>query len=94
MAYRRMLFGILWDSFDSAPALYSCHVEIRDDASSTRPLRGRSPLLAAYLKHLSRADNPAYKQELTRLNDEFSQGKVFTMEQVQRLHENLSNEGL
>ena len=51
-------------------------------------------LLAAYLKHLSRIETPAYKQELTRLNNEFSQGKVFTMEQVQRLHDNLSKEGL
>lgn len=50
--------------------------------------------LTAYLKHLSRVNTPAYKDELSRLNDEFSQGKVFSMEQVQRLHDELSKEGL
>jgi hypothetical protein len=49
---------------------------------------------AAYLKHLSRVDSPEYKKELSRLTGEFAEGKSFTMEQVQRLHENLSKEGL
>ena len=50
--------------------------------------------LAAYLKHLTRVQTPAYRKEVTRLNDEFSQGKVFSMEQVQRLHDELAKEGL
>ena len=40
--------------------------------------------LAAYLKHLSRMDDPAYKAELTRLNQEIDDGKKFSLEQVKR----------
>jgi hypothetical protein len=47
-------------------------------------------LLAAYLKHLERKDDPAYKKELTRLNQEIDDGKKFTLEQVRHLHETLN----
>jgi hypothetical protein len=50
--------------------------------------------LSAYLKHLSRVDRPEYKRRLYALNEEFSTGKRFTQEQIQRLHEHLNNEGL
>jgi hypothetical protein len=50
--------------------------------------------LLAYLKHLSRAESPDYKRRLSALNDEFSHGHVFTQEQVARLDQQLSNEGL
>ena len=50
--------------------------------------------LAAYLKHLSRVDDPAYQAELTRLNEEISTGKKFTLPQVLRMHEALRVEGL
>jgi hypothetical protein len=50
--------------------------------------------LAAYLKHLSRKDEPAYQADLTRLNDEIEGGKRFTLDQVQHLHETLKAQGL
>jgi hypothetical protein len=50
--------------------------------------------LVAYLKHLSRVDTPAYKQKLRELNDEVTQGKSFSLAQVERLHANLEKEGL
>ncbi|MBM3883753.1 MAG: hypothetical protein FJ387_29280 [Verrucomicrobia bacterium] len=50
--------------------------------------------LAACLKHLARVDDPAYRAELTRLNDELDAGKRFTLAQVQRMHEALQAEGL
>jgi hypothetical protein len=50
--------------------------------------------LAAYLKHLSRADSPAYQAELTRLDAEIDAGKKFSLEQVQRMHGALKAEGL
>ena len=50
--------------------------------------------LAAYLKHLTRVDDPAYQAELTRLNEEIDTGKKFTLDQVQRLHETLQAQGL
>ncbi len=51
-------------------------------------------LLAAYLKHLSRLEDPAYQAELTRLNEEIDAGRKFTLEQVQRLHDQLQGQGL
>jgi hypothetical protein len=50
--------------------------------------------LAALLKHLGRKDDPAYKSELTRLNNEIDNGKKFSHDQVTRLHETLKAEGL
>jgi hypothetical protein len=50
--------------------------------------------LSAFLKHLGRKDDPAYRSELTRLNAEIDDGKKFSMEQVKRLHETLKAEGL
>jgi hypothetical protein len=52
--------------------------------------------LAAFLKHLGRKDDPAYRAELTRLNAEIDEGegKKFSLEQVKRLHETLEAEGL
>jgi hypothetical protein len=50
--------------------------------------------LAAYLKHLTRVDNPAYQSELSRLNQEIDDGKKFSLEQVKRLHDSLKAEGL
>jgi hypothetical protein len=50
--------------------------------------------LAAYLKHLSRVDDPAYREELSRLNREIDEGKKFTLAQVKRLHLALEKEGL
>jgi hypothetical protein len=50
--------------------------------------------LSAYLKHLARVDDPAYQAELARLNDELDQGRRFTLEQVQRMHDALKAEGL
>ena len=51
-------------------------------------------VLAAYLKHLGRKDDPAYQAELTRLNQEIDAGRKFTLDQVQRMHEALKAEGL
>jgi hypothetical protein len=50
--------------------------------------------LAAFLKHLSRKDDPAYRSELTTLNKEIDEGKKFTLAQVKRLDETLKSEGL
>ena len=50
--------------------------------------------LAALLKHLARKDDPAYRSELGRLNEEIDGGKKFSLEQVKRLHETLKAEGL
>ncbi|MDB6021493.1 MAG: hypothetical protein JWQ04_1350 [Pedosphaera sp.] len=50
--------------------------------------------LAALLKHLGRKDDSAYRSELTRLNQEFDDGRKFSLEQVKRLHETLKAEGL
>jgi hypothetical protein len=50
--------------------------------------------LAAFLKHLGRKDDPAYRAELNRLNAEIDDGKKFSLEQVKRLHETLEAEGL
>ena len=51
-------------------------------------------VLAAYLKHLGRKDDPAYQAELTRLNEEIAQGQKFTLDQVERMHHSLKSEGL
>ena len=45
--------------------------------------------LAAYLRHLERADSPAYKAELTHLNQEIDDGKRFSLAQVKRLHKSI-----
>jgi hypothetical protein len=50
--------------------------------------------LAAFLKHLARRDDPAYRSELTRLNEEIDRGKKFSLAQAKRLHETLKAEGL
>lgn len=50
--------------------------------------------LAAFLKHLTRRDDPEYQKDLARLNQEIDEGKRFTLEQVKRLHETLTAEGL
>ena len=50
--------------------------------------------LAAYLKHLARVDDPAYQEELSRLNGEIDAGKKFSLSQVVRMHEALKAEGL
>lgn len=50
--------------------------------------------LAAYLKHLSRVDDPAYQAQLTRLNDEIEGGKKLTLDQAQHLHETRKAQGL
>ncbi len=50
--------------------------------------------LAAYLKHLSRVDDPSYQSDLTRLNAEIDSGKKLTLPQVVRMHEALKAEGL
>jgi hypothetical protein len=50
--------------------------------------------LAAFLKHLARKDDPAYRSELTQLNEEIDRGQRFTFEQVKHLHETLKAEGL
>ncbi len=50
--------------------------------------------LAAFLKHLARKDDPAYRSELTRLNQEIDCGRKFSLAQAKRLHETLKMEGL
>jgi hypothetical protein len=50
--------------------------------------------LAAFLKHLARRADPAYRSELTRLNEEIDHGKKFSLAQAQRLHETLKAQGL
>ena len=46
--------------------------------------------LAAFLKHLARRENPAYRSELTRLNEEIDRGKRFSLAQAKRLHETVN----
>ena len=46
--------------------------------------------LVAFLKHLASKDDPAYRSELTRLNEEIDRGKKFSLAQVQRLHETVN----
>lgn len=50
--------------------------------------------LAAYLKHVARVDDPAYRAELSRLNREIDEGKRFSLQQVKRMHAALEREGL
>jgi hypothetical protein len=50
--------------------------------------------LAAFIKHLARKDDPAYRTELTRLNEEIDRGKKYSLAQVKRLHQTLKTEGL
>jgi hypothetical protein len=48
---------------------------------------------AAYLRHLSRKETLANQMELTDGMAEFEEGRSFTLEQVERLHEALRAEG-
>jgi hypothetical protein len=41
--------------------------------------------LAAYLKHLGRKNDPAYKAQLGRWNGEIDDGKRISLEQAKRL---------
>ncbi|HTA31723.1 MAG TPA: hypothetical protein VK731_14610 [Candidatus Cybelea sp.] len=50
--------------------------------------------LAAYLKHLGRRNDPAYRAELGRLNREIDDGKKITLKQAKRLHQQLKAQGL
>lgn len=50
--------------------------------------------LAAYLKHLARVEDVAYRSELGRLDQEIDAGKKFSLAQVQRMHDSLKAEGL
>jgi len=51
-------------------------------------------LLAAYLKHLARKDDPEYQAELGRLNEEFEEGKTYSVDQLKIAHEALASRGL
>jgi hypothetical protein len=51
-------------------------------------------LLAAYLKHLGRKNNPAYRAELSRLNREIDDGKSISFKNAKRLHQQLKAHGL
>lgn len=48
---------------------------------------------AAYLRHLSRKSTLANQIELASAMTEFEEGRSFTLEQVERLHEALQAEG-
>lgn len=48
---------------------------------------------AAYLRHLGRKDTLANQMELASGVKEFDEGRAFTLEQVERLHEALKAEG-
>jgi len=48
--------------------------------------------LIAFLKHLARRDDPAYRSDLTRLNQEINDGRRFSLAQVKRLDETLRTE--
>lgn len=48
---------------------------------------------AAYLKHLERKDTLANQLELESGMKEFDEGKSFTLDQVERLHDALKTEG-
>jgi hypothetical protein len=50
--------------------------------------------LAAYFRHITRKDDPAYQAELFRLNQEIDEGKRVPLDQVLRLHESLKDAGL
>jgi hypothetical protein len=50
--------------------------------------------LSAFLKHLARKDDPAYRSELTRLNEEIDQGRKCSLDQAKQLHETLNAQGL
>lgn len=50
--------------------------------------------LAAYLKHLARKDDPAYRADLAQRIDEMKAGKRFSLDQVKRVHQSLEAEGL
>jgi len=43
--------------------------------------------LAAYFRHVTRKDDPAYQAELFRLNQEIDEGKRVSLDQMLRLHE-------
>lgn len=48
---------------------------------------------AAYLRHLARMDSLVNQTELESGMKEFEEGRSFTLDQVQRLHEALKAEG-
>jgi hypothetical protein len=50
--------------------------------------------LAAFIKHLARKDDAAYRSELTHLNGEIDRGKKYSLAQLKRLHKTLNVEGL
>jgi len=50
--------------------------------------------LAAYLKHLRRVEDPGYQAELSALNAEIDNGRGFSLDQVQRMHDALKAEGM
>ena len=43
--------------------------------------------LVAYLRHLTRKDDPVYRADLARRLDEMQSGKRFGLEQVKRAHQ-------
>jgi len=45
--------------------------------------------LTAYLKHPGRVNDPAYRTELSRLNQEIDDGKKISFAQAKRLHKEL-----
>jgi hypothetical protein len=45
--------------------------------------------LAAYFRHVTRKDDPAYQAELFRLNQQIDDGKRVSLDQVVRLHEKI-----
>ena len=47
----------------------------------------------AYLRHLKRKDTVENQLELDRLMDQFGEGKSYSFDQVERMHEALSVEG-
>ena len=48
---------------------------------------------AAYLRHLGRKDTLVNQMELESGMKEFDEGRTFTMDQVERMHEALKVEG-
>ncbi len=50
--------------------------------------------LSAFLKHLTRKDDQAYRSGLTRLNGEIDAGKKCSLDQAKQLHETLNAQGM
>ena len=61
-------------------------------------LRGMSPQdrnrVKAYLLHLTRADDPTYKAEITRRLERMQAGHGVPQDKVWQLHEDLKRKGL